>query len=476
MTFPGRALPVVALLLVLSGPGPQRGEKELRLDWIDAQTKAVTTPMAERAAAKAPPWVENAVLYEIFVRNFSAEGDFNAVTQRLDDLKDLGVTCLWLMPIHPIGKEKRKGSWGSPYSCVDYYAITPDYGSFRDFRRLVEETHERGMRIILDMVLNHSAWDSPLLEDHPDWYTTDESGRIVSPNSDWTDVADFDYGSSELRDYMTRMLKFWVEEFDVDGFRFDVAELIPLDFWVDVRRELKSIKPDLLMLAEGDDPELHLEAFDLSYSWNVWYHLIEVTNGREPVDSLKATLKNEEVRYPRGSLRMRFVENHDKQRSARVIPGAALKLAHAVIYTLPGIPLLYNGEEVALDRRPHLFSKDPVEWSSGDEEFRRFMAGLGQLKARRDDLSAPEWEFLEEGIPEKVMVWRRGEGTWCLANFQGADQTVPLSPEQLGAGTTIRDIRLVFSVSEGATLDVTPEAVQVRLKPWDLAVVAVSSR
>jgi glycosidase len=444
------------------GPGGIHGA--VTMDWYGEEKELLVSPLSKLEAAVPPDWLRTAALYEIFVRDFSPTGDFNGVIARLDALQELGVDCLWLMPIHPVGEVRRKGPWGSPYSCADYYAVTPDYGTLEDFRRLVREAHRRGLRVILDMVLNHSAWDNPLVREHPDWYTQNTGGEIVAPNNDWTDVADFNYEVPALREYMLDMLRWWVAEFDVDGFRFDVAELVPLDFWMEARTRLKAVKPDLLFLAEGDLPELHREAFDLTYSWNVWHHVIQVCNGRKPPVELARTLTLETTRYPRGSYRMRFVENHDKQRAAREIPPYALRLAHAFIYTIPGVPLLYNGEEVALDHRLELFVKDSIRWSQGDRHFRRFIARLGRLKHGNPDLAGTEWQPLEWNFPESVIGWKRGAATVCFANF-GAESVEFEFP----AGATER-YSVEFTIGNSTLNQVESSRLVVTLQPWDLLV------
>jgi len=179
---------------------------------------------------KAPVWLRSAVVYEIFTRNFSQAGDFNGITARLDELKDLGVDIVWLMPINPTGEKLKKGPLGSPYCVRDFYAINPAYGSTNDFKRLIQEVHQRDMKIIIDIVAGQTAWDSALME-HPEYYLKDAQGRIIPPNPAWTDVAGLNYANSELRRYMIDMMKYWLKEFNLDGFRCDVAWTVPVDFW-----------------------------------------------------------------------------------------------------------------------------------------------------------------------------------------------------------------------------------------------------
>src|SRR5215211_6515172 len=237
------------------------------------------TVSRERARAAAPEWVRAGVIYEIYPRQFSEAGDFAGVTAQLDRLKELGVNSLWLMPVHPIGREKKKGPVGSPYAVRDYYAVNPDYGTAADLRRLVSEAHRRGMKVIIDVVANHTSWDSVMMKT-PEFYVRDASGKITWPH-DWTDIAELNYDNPQLRRYMIDMLKFWLREYDLDGFRCDVAAEVPTDFWEQARAELDKVKPDILMLAESDKPELLVRAFDLDYSWPLHGTLNDVLTGRK---------------------------------------------------------------------------------------------------------------------------------------------------------------------------------------------------
>ena len=286
-------------------------------------------------------WVRNAVIYELYPRSFSKDESFKAVISKIQDLKKLGVTVLWLMPIHPVGKVNRKGTLGSPYSIRDYYKINPEYGTLDDFKELVKAVHRAGMHIIIDLVINHTAWDNPLINEHPDWYKHDSTGKIIPPNPDWTDVAQLNYANKDLREYMLNMLKYYVKDIGIDGFRCNVAEMVPLDFWDEARSALDSIKP-VMMLAEGAKPDLHLKAFDLTYSWNVYDVLGKIFEGSSPASALDSVLGRENRVYPKGSLRLRFNTNHDKN----AYDGASVKrygtdgdsLTIALIATLPGVP------------------------------------------------------------------------------------------------------------------------------------------
>src|SRR5579859_7932090 len=231
-----------------------------------ANVEVLAEDFSKQVARPVPTWLRAGVIYEVFPRNFSAEGNFNGITARLDELKDLGVDILWLMPIHPLGQKMRKGTIGSPYAVKDYYAINPEYGTEADLKRLVAEAHKRDLRVIIDIVANHTAWDSVMMQ-HPEYYKRDANGKIIPPVPEWTDVAGLNYGNPALREYMITMMKYWVQTCDVDGFRCDVAGNVPTDFWESARAELESVKPDIMLLAEASKPELLVKAFDMDYAW-----------------------------------------------------------------------------------------------------------------------------------------------------------------------------------------------------------------
>ena len=241
------------------------------------------------SARPSPDWLRDGVIYEIFPRDFSSAGDLHGVTVQLDRLKDLGITILWIMPIHPIGEKNRKGEFGSPYSITDYYAIDPAYGTPDDFKRLVSEAHKRGMKVIMDLVADHTAWDSVMMKD-ADYYKHDGQGRVIPPVPEWTDVAALNYANSQLREYMIAMLKYWIQTCDVDGFRCDAAAMVPTDFWEQVRAELAKVKPDIMLLAEASKPELLTSAFDIDYSWPLLTTMNEIMMHSAPASNIRTHL------------------------------------------------------------------------------------------------------------------------------------------------------------------------------------------
>jgi glycosidase len=320
--------------------------------------------LSDAIARPSPDWLRTGTIYEIFPRDFSVAGNLNGVTARLDDLNVLGVNILWLMPIHPIGAKFRKGGFGSPYSISDYYAVNPDYGTLDDFKKLVAGAHQRGMKVIMDLVANHTAWDSVMMT-NKNFYKQNENGRVIPPVPEWTDVAGLNYHSPALRTYMIAMLKYWVTEADVDGFRCDVAYMVPTDFWEQVRAELTKVKPDILMLAEASKPELLTNAFDIDYSWPLLATMNNIFIHNAPATEIRKTWEESLRQFPKDSLHLRITDDHDEARAvARYGLNGALA-ASVLMFTLDGVPLLYNGMEVGDATEsgdPALFDKLNIFW------------------------------------------------------------------------------------------------------------------
>ena len=332
-----------------------------------------------------PQWLRDGVVYEIYPRNFSADGDFNGITARLDELKDLGVNILWLMPIHPLGEKMRKGTLGSPYAVRDYFAINPAYGTEGDLKRLVTEAHKRGLKVIIDVVANHTAWDSVLMQ-HPEFYKQDATGNIIPPVKEWTDVAGLNYHNPKLREYMINMLKHWIDPAgaDLDGFRCDVASEVPTSFWEEARAELVKVKPDIMMLAEASKPELLVKAFDLDYSWPLHGTLNDVLLRGAPASEIKRSWEESRKQFPEGSLHLRFSDNHDEARAVARFGVRGALAASVLMFSLDGVPLLYNGMEAGDATEsgdPALFEKLPVFWNSKERPpLRQIYQGLIKLR------------------------------------------------------------------------------------------------
>jgi len=342
-------------------------------------------------------WVKNATIYEVNIRQYTPEGTFDAFAEHLPRLKDLGVDILWLMPIHPIGEKNRKGELGSYYSVRDYTTVNPEFGDMDDFKALVSQVHKLGMHIIIDWVPNHTAWDNPWATDHPDWYKQDEEENFVSP-FDWTDVIQLDYDNHQMRQAMIDAMKFWLAEADIDGFRCDVAHMVPVDFWNESRMALDAVKA-IFYLAEADQPFLHEKAFDATYGWPFHHLMNEIAKGNKTAKAISHHFNRVDSTYPGGSIIMQFTSNHDENSWNGTVwerLGDAVETFAVLSFTVPGMPLIYNGQEAGLDERLEFFVKDTIEWQ--DHELFSFYQSLISLKKRNKAL----WNGVHGGTLTRV--------------------------------------------------------------------------
>jgi len=367
---------------------------------------ACTQPSTMEAVAPVskvehPEWSKNATIYEVNVRQYTPEGTFNAFSEHLPRLKEMGVDILWFMPIHPIGKINRKeteSSMGSYYSVQDYKAVSSDYGTDEDFRRMVEQAHGLGMKVILDWVPNHTAWDNPWTE-NKDWYVLNEEGDFIPPlGTDWTDVIQLDYTNEEMRAAMIDAMKYWVAEFGVDGYRCDVAGMVPTDFWVQAHAELDEVK-DVFMLAEDGEPELLIEAFDMNYAWEYAHIIREIAKGAMTFDRLDSLLAEDAKKFPDNSYRMYFTSNHDENSwngTDIEMYGDNFQNFAVLSATIDGMPLVYSGQEAVLDKQLLFFEKDEIEWK--DYALVDFYTDLLALNKLNEAL----WNGAHGANPERI--------------------------------------------------------------------------
>ncbi len=370
-------------------------------------------------------WSYNGVIYEVNIRQYTPEGTFSAFYPHLERIAELGVDILWFMPICPIGVPNRKGSMGSYYSISDYTAINPEFGSGDDFRAIVQKAHSLGMKVILDMVANHTAWDSKWIkEGRDDFYCKDENGEIVSP-FDWSDTAKLDYTNPQMRQEMTQSMAYWVQEYDIDGFREDMAGLVPLDYWREAVAQLRSIKSDLFMVGEVESPEYHSDnIFDVTYAWDCHHLLNRIAKGQAGANDLRALLAHESNIYPREGGLLQFTSNHDENSwcgSEMERMGEAHKCMAALTYVLDGIPLIYSGQESGSSHRLAFFEKDLIDWSKMDE-YTPFYQALNWLKHNLAPLqyagSGGKLEYINSSQPENVFaVKRKSHGQTVIALF-----------------------------------------------------------
>ena len=361
-----------------------------------------------------PDWLRTGTIYEIFPRNFSAAGNLAGITAKLDELHTLGVNILWTMPVHPIGEKYRKGDFGSPYSIRDYYSIDPNYGTVQDFKTLVTAAHRRGMKVIMDLVANHTAWDSVMMT-NKEFYKQDSAGHVISPVPDWTDVAGLNYTNSALRDYMITMLKYWIKECDVDGFRCDAAPMVPTDFWEQVRTELTKVKSNIMLLDEGETPDLLAKAFDIDYSWKLMWCLNDVLVHNASARKIRSSWEESRAVYPKGALRLRISDDHDETRSVTRYGMSGALAASALMFTLDGVPLIYNGMEVGdatESADPSLFDKFNICWHPHQSErpdFRSIYHDLIQLRKQYHAFTSENVQWIQNSAEDTLVTFKRAD-------------------------------------------------------------------
>jgi 1,4-alpha-glucan branching enzyme len=437
--------------------------------WITmlAGITSCTTTVQKNEGVKHPEWLKDATLYEVNIRQYTPEGTFSAFSEHLESLKEMGVDIIWLMPINPIGEKNRKGSLGSYYSVKDYYAVNPEFGTMADFKAMVTKAHGLGIKVIIDWVPNHSSYDNALTVEHPEYYLKDSTGNFVSP-FDWTDVIRFDYDQPALRQYMIDALKFWLTETDIDGFRFDVAHMIPVSFWNSVRPALYEVK-EVFMLAESDQPVLNKDAFDATYDWKLHHIMNQVAQGKMDVSNIDNHFAYVDTAYPVNSILMEFTSNHDENSwngTEYERLGDAVKTFAVFSYMIPGMPLIYNGQEVCMKKRLRFFERDTIDWV--DCDMRAFYTTLNTLKADHEALFAGstggKMKRINGNNDKKVFAFTREiENSKLLVILNFAAESLDYSFEHEASTGIYTD---VFS---GELLNLS-SGEAISLKPWDYKV------
>ena len=384
--------------------------------------------------------LESAVIYEANVRQFSPEGTFDAFTAEIPKLKELGVKIIWLMPIHPISMEKRKARgdllvadiedpeerkkyMGSPYAVADYSEVNPDFGTKEDFKELVDTAHENGIYVILDWVPNHTGWDHKWIFEHPEYYTKNDKGEITDPIQDngepwgWTDVAELNYANPDMRTAMINEMMYWVTDQNIDGFRCDVAHGVPLDFWQVAIPTLRKKKP-LFMLAEAEIPALMQgdSLFDMSYAWEGHHILNEIAQGKKEVNAFDSYMMEQKEKLEANDILMNFVTNHDENAWSGYLKermGDASQVMTALTYAMPGMPLIYSGEEYDLDYRLSFFGKDTIPKTKG--VMWPLLAQLGAMKntapALNGGKTAASYLRIKTSADNRVLAFKRQNGS-----------------------------------------------------------------
>ncbi|MDP6908203.1 MAG: alpha-amylase family glycosyl hydrolase [Flavobacteriales bacterium] len=398
-------------------------------------------PIVEIPSKSESNWSANSTIYEVNLRQMTEDGTFKAFQeQHLDRLADMGIEILWFMPIYPIGEKNRKGTLGSYYAVKDYQAVNPEHGTMEDFKELVDAAHSKGMKVILDWVANHTAWDNAWVTEHPEWYTTDSTGKMVPPVADWADVVDLNYDDTEMREAMIESLEFWLREADVDGYRCDVAEMVPLDFWVDARARIDAVKPNFF-LAEGEAAELH-EAFDMTYAWSFHHLMNEIARGEKGASDVKVYWEEHKSKYKSEDYRMQFITNHDENSwngTAIERMGDNRNSFAVMSFTVPGMPLIYSGQEADMDKRLEFFEKDVIDWS--DDSLVDFYKKLILIKSVSPVLlngpTGGAIDFLDVG-EENILVYTRStEESEMLIALNFSDDETRVKVKDLSGDTYI---------------------------------------
>lgn len=411
----------------------------------------------ESQVLKHPDWSKNATIYEVNVRQHTPEGTFKAFEADIPRLKEMGVDILWLMPIHPIGEVNRKGSLGSYYAVQDYKGVNSEFGDMADFQHLVSTAHSYGMKVIIDWVANHTAFDNHWTTEHMDYYLLDSLGKIQPPlGTDWTDVAQLDWENKELWSAMTDALEFWVEEADIDGYRCDVAEKVPTAYWNEARAALDSIKP-VFMLAEAELPELHEAAFDMSYSWEFIHLMNQVAAGKEPLEVFHTYMLKEDTNFVASAYRMMFTTNHDENSWNGTVferYGDAHKAYATLAFTINGMPLVYSGQEAGNTKRLKFFEKDTIEW--GNYPLQDFYSKLLKVNQEEEALwnghHGGKYSRLTNSEDDRVFSFERkknGSHIITMVNLSDSPATPVLDEQIQGEFHSIFDNAILSEYTNG---------------------------
>lgn len=393
-----------------------------------------------KSAVEPSQWWSDATIYEINTRQFSPQGTFSEVEKQLPRLKDMGVDILWFMPIQPIGQLNRKGSLGSYYSIADYTAVNPEFGTMDDFKKLVDKAHQLDMKVILDWVANHTSWDAKWIN-NDGWYSLDSTGKKYSPY-DWSDVVELNYDNSAMRNEMINEMKYWIVNAGIDGFRADMAHEVPTSFWNAASDSLKALKPDIFMLAESENPDLMNKAFDMNYAWELHHLMNALAKSEVKADSLWRFYEKKNIQFQKKDIQMIFTSNHDENSWAGTEferMGDAAPAFAALTYVLPGMPLIYNGQESGFNRRLAFFDKDSIDWIQTKlDQYSALYRNLNDLRKNNQALWSGEdggdLVRVNNTMPDQVFSFKREKGDDCVVgvfNFTDTMVDVKLNDESL---------------------------------------------
>ena len=416
--------------------------KKLLLSLTILSLLAACRPAKEtKTEAFELPAVDDIAMYQVNPRVFAPENSLNAVAARIDSIRDLGVNIMWVMPIYPIGIEKGKNS---PYCISDYKAIAPEFGTIDDFKNLAKVCHEHDMGIILDWVANHTAWDHPWVKEHPEWYTHDEKAdTIICPQPwNWEDVADLNYDNKDMREAMIDAMKFWIVEVGIDGFRCDVADGVPADFWKDAIDQLRAAAGDrkILMLAEGKNADnFTIGGFDMNYGWDYKDELVKVFKGAPASDLIKAD-KAEYDSLPAGKVKLRFTTNHDHSTEATPCVEFTNDRGAMAAYVASIFPhggaLIYGSQEVGYSEPINFFKYVPVDWTAKPNIYKEYQ----HLISLYNEHPALRKGTMIAWPDDDVLMFEKADDTeryLILVNVRNEPKTINLPEEWKKLGESI---------------------------------------
>lgn len=413
-----------------------------------------------------PGWILQGNIYEVNTRQYTKEGTFNAFASHLDRLKDMGVQTVWFMPINPISKKDRKGSLGSYYAVADYTAINPEYGNLEDWKALVKKIHDKGMKVLIDWVPNHTGADHPWLQSHPDFFIKDSTGQAATM-FDWTDTRVLDFKNNEMQDSMIAAMKYWITETDIDGYRVDVAWNVPGEFWKKCIPQLKAVKKDLFLLAEGDKAYLMTSGFNAFYPWEMFHMMVKVAAGERPAFALDSIKAKYDTTYPEEAIPLYFTSNHDEnswnKSDYATFPGAVHAPFAVFTQTMAGsVPLVYSGQEEPVLRPLPFFEKDSIVFSKLERA--KFYTTLQKLRADNPALSADAgYRKVNAGNEKAIYAYVReknGDKVLVVLNLSNKEQSIKITDKTLSANA--------HNVFLGSDED--PAAAEWKMEPWGYAV------
>jgi alpha-amylase len=427
-------------------------------------------PVSDNALVDGhPAWMQQSNIYEVNTRQYTPEGTFNAFAAHLDRLKEMGVEVLWFMPINPISKVDRKGTLGSYYAVSDYTAINPEYGNLNDWKALVNKAHEKGFKVLIDWVPNHTGADHTWLTTHPDFYVRDSiTGKAVS-QFDWTDTRKLNYKNPAVTDSMIAAMQYWIKETNIDGYRCDQAHLVDSSFWYKAISQLKKEK-NILMIAESEDAWVHRAGFDISYPWKAFHIMTDIVIGKKNALYLDSIQEWIDSNFTSNASLLYFTSNHDEnswnQADYGTMPGDIHKPFAVLTQTLPrAVPMIYSGQEEPILREIPFFEKDTIPFAKYERA--EFYKKLLQLRKTHPALAAQvRMEKQATNNDEQVYAFTRTakqQTILVITNLSKEAQTINVNPvlqKKLG-NKKYKDIL------SGAEMQLS---APLKLKPWDALV------